>query len=130
LDVAGMSFAGTPGVVLGFNRHIAWGATVAVFDVNDEYLDKVHDGNVTIGGKDVAIVPVTEQFDYGDGNPQQITIETIPGHGVILPTVKDHRLVPRTNDTVVSIRWTGMEPSGELEAFLGMNKANNVDEAK
>jgi penicillin amidase len=130
LDVAGMSFAGTPGVVLGFDKHVAWGATVAVFDVNDVYLDTIHDGKVTIGGADVAIVPISDQIDYGDGNPQPFTIETVPGHGVILPEVKDHRFVARDVSQVMSIRWTGMEPSGELEAFLGLNRAANVDEAK
>ena len=131
LDVAGMSFAGTPGVVLGFNKHIAWGATVAVFDVNDVYVDKIKaDGTVTIGGKNVAIVPIVEQLDYGDGHPQSITIESIPGHGVIFPTVKDDRFVARAGTDVMAVRWTGMEPTGELEAFLALNRAKSVDEAK
>ena len=130
LDVAGMSFAGTPGVVLGFNKHIAWGATVAVYDVNDVYLDKIHDGKVTIGGKDVAIETIDEPFDYGDGHPQTITLETIPGHGVILPKLVDNKWVARTTDTVLAVRWTGMEPTNELQAFLGLDRAKDVDEAR
>ena len=33
LDVEGVCFAGLPGVVLGFNRHIAWGATTTYTSV-------------------------------------------------------------------------------------------------
>ncbi|MFI5298139.1 MAG: penicillin acylase family protein [Polyangiales bacterium] len=132
MDVAGMSFAGIPGVVLGFNKNIAWGATVAYFDVNDLYDDKISaDGHVMVGGKSVAIVPISETIDYGDGSgPQPITIETIPGHGVIFPDTKNNRWTPRTATEVVSYRWTGLEPSGEFEAFMNLARAANVDEAK
>jgi len=129
LDVSGMAFAGIPGVVLGFNKNIAWGATVAVFDVNDLYRDKIVDGKVKIGGVDVAVEAIEEQIDYGDGRKVPITIEAIPGHGVVLPTVVDHAYVKRTGSDVVAVRWTGMEPSGEFEAFMALAKATNVDEA-
>ena len=130
LDVAGMAFAGIPGVVLGFNKDIAWGATVSEFDVQDLYRDVIgKDGKVTVGGAKVDVVPITEMMDYGDGRPQPIVIETIPGHGVVLPNVQDNRFVPRTSGEVISYRWTGMEPSGELEAFLGLVHAKSVDEA-
>ncbi|MGZ3474036.1 MAG: penicillin acylase family protein [Polyangiales bacterium] len=130
LDVAGMSFAGIPGVVLGFNKNIAWGATVAVFDVNDVYRDKVVGDKVTIKGAPVDIVKIEETIDYGDGNPVPLTIESIPGHGNVFPTLQDHRFVPRTGDgEVLAVRWTGMEPSGEFEAFMNLNRAKNVDDA-
>jgi penicillin amidase len=132
LDIAGMSFSGIPGVVLGFNKNVAWGATVAYFDVNDLYDDKIGaDGHVMVGGKSVAIVPIQETIDYGDGTgPQSITIETIPGHGVILPDTVDGRWTPRTASEVVSYRWTGLEPSAEFEAFMKLARATNVDDAK
>ncbi len=129
LDVAGMAFSGIPGVVLGFNKNIAWGATVTEFDVQDLYADKIVGNQVKVGGAMVDIVPITEPFDYGDGKPQSITIETIPGHGFIFPTVVDNKFVPRTDTDVISYRWTGLEPTGEFEAFVALNQASNVDEA-
>ena len=137
LDVAGMAFAGIPGVVLGFNKNIAWGATVTEYDVTDVYRDKIvpdgKTGTVMVGGSPVAVTQVTEQLDYGDGRLEPVTIEFVPGHGVIMPTVKDNRFVPRDTTKpadVITYRWTGLEPTGELEAFVALNQAKNVDEAK
>ncbi|MEO7095821.1 MAG: penicillin acylase family protein, partial [Polyangiales bacterium] len=137
LDVAGMAFAGIPGVVLGFNKNIAWGATVTEYDVTDLYRDKIvpdgKTGTVMVGGKPVSVVQVNEQFDYGDGKLESITIESVPGHGIIMPTVVDNRFVARDTTKpadVVTYRWTGLEPTGELEAFVALNQAKNVDEAK
>jgi len=53
LDVAGMAFAGIPGVVLGYNQHVAWGATVAVYDVTDAYLETITPG---AGGENEVVV--------------------------------------------------------------------------
>lgn len=129
LDVAGMAFSGIPGVVLGFNKNIAWGATVAYFDVQDVYKDVVKDGKVSIKGADVAIEPIVEKLNYGNGPDVEITLEHIPGHGMVMPTVENDKWVPRKTSEVLAVRWTGMDPSGELEAFVALNKAKNVDEA-
>jgi penicillin amidase len=133
-DAAGMIFAGTPIVVLGFNKDISWGATVAVFDVQDLYRFKVDGDKVTVKGeggapKTIQIVRHEETIDYGDGTPVPIVIEEIPGYGFVTPTIVDDRWVPRTSDEVLSIRWTGMEPSAEYEAFFGLGKSKTTDEA-
>ncbi len=134
VDVAGMSFAGIPGIVLGFNERIAWGATVAGYDVNDVYRDVITDGKVTLKGPDgaskqVEVERIEETIDYGDGKPQTIVIEAIPGHGVVFPTIVNDRWVPRETSEVLAMRHTSMEPSRELEAFMGVNRAKTVDEA-
>jgi penicillin amidase len=40
LALSGVNFAGAPGIVLGHNGHIAWGATVVYSDVTDIYLER------------------------------------------------------------------------------------------
>ena len=40
-DVEGERFAGVPGVIIGHNRYIAWGATMNPLDVTDIYQEKV-----------------------------------------------------------------------------------------
>jgi penicillin G amidase len=128
LDVAGMSFAGIPGAVLGFNKNIAWGATVAVFDVNDAYRDVIKDNKVTVGGKSVDVKKIVEKFETGKGSVD-ITLEEIEGHGMVLPTFNGDNWVPRKTDEAITMRWTGMSPPGEFEAFMAVSKAKNVDEA-
>jgi penicillin amidase len=128
LDVGGISFSGIPGAVLGFNKNIAWGATVAVFDVNDAYRDVIKDGKVTIGGKQVAVEQIKEQLDFGSGKTE-ITLESVPEHGFVLPTFEGDRWVPRKTEEAISMRWTGMSAPGEFEAFMAVNRAKNVDAA-
>ena len=41
MDVEGEGFAGTPGVIIGHNRFIAWGATTNPMDVTDTYQEKI-----------------------------------------------------------------------------------------
>jgi penicillin amidase len=40
LSLSGVNFAGAPGIVLGHNGHVAWGATVAYSDVTDVYVER------------------------------------------------------------------------------------------
>ncbi len=40
LALSGVNFAGAPGIVLGHNGHIAWGATVVYSDVTDVYVER------------------------------------------------------------------------------------------
>lgn len=44
LDVAGFTLPGLPGVVVGFNRHVAWGATNAMVDDMDFAIETLDDG--------------------------------------------------------------------------------------
>ncbi len=46
MKVAGVTFPGSPGVVLGHNENIAWGATNVGPDVQDLYLEEF-DGKST-----------------------------------------------------------------------------------
>ncbi len=133
LDVSGMSFSGIPGAVLGFNKNIAWGATVAVFDVNDAYRDVIKDGKITIKGQDgatkqVAVEQIKEGVSTGSGKIE-ITLESVPDHGFVLPTFDGDTWVPRKSEEAISMRWTGMSEPGEFTAFMAINKAKNVDEA-
>ena len=43
LDVAGVGFPGVPGVIIGFNRDVAWTFTNTGTDVNDYYAEAVDD---------------------------------------------------------------------------------------
>lgn len=43
LDVAGLTLPGVPGVVVGYNRHVAWGATNAMVDDMDFAIETLDD---------------------------------------------------------------------------------------
>jgi len=53
IDVTGVSFPGTPGIVIGHNQHVAWGLTNAVSDVEDLYIEKFHPQNPIVSLADM-----------------------------------------------------------------------------
>ncbi|HZS41154.1 MAG TPA: penicillin acylase family protein [Polyangia bacterium] len=138
VDVMGVQFPGAPGVILGMNQHVAWGATVSNIDVTDVYSETiVACGNspcVMFKGAPVPLVPRTEMFGVGRFGQilrtQTVTFYDVPHHGPIVPRIKaDHTLEP-LGSTELSIRWTGHEPTDELRAVLGLNLAKSVAEAR
>ncbi|HWL88622.1 MAG TPA: penicillin acylase family protein, partial [Polyangiaceae bacterium] len=64
LDATGLAFPGVPGIILGFNDHVAWGATTANYDVTDVYQE-----TLTADGSGVVF--------NGNGVPFQKIHETI-----------------------------------------------------
>ncbi|HET9597992.1 MAG TPA: penicillin acylase family protein [Anaeromyxobacteraceae bacterium] len=128
--VAGVAFPGTPAVVIGHNDRIAWGNTVVGYDVTDVYVEQLDAGNqsVAFNGAQVPIQQVTEshRVRQQDGSvvDQPYPIALVPHHGPVLPGSLD----PAAH-TALSVRWTGHDPTFEVQAFLDVNKARSVDEA-
>src|SRR5207244_882013 len=45
LNVAGASAPCAPGIIIGHNRHIAWGITASMADVQDLYVERIDPGD-------------------------------------------------------------------------------------
>jgi penicillin amidase len=127
-DVAGVTFPGVPGVILGHNARIAWGATNTDPDVQDLVLETVDpaDPNRYIGpdGRSVPFTTRTERIEVAGSAPVDIVVrETV--HGPILNGVDD-RL---TDAPLMALRWTSihpdMGPDRTVEAFLALNAATD-----
>lgn len=144
LDVAGEGFVGSPGVVLGQNRWIMWGATTNPMDVTDTYLEAVRpdpsspSGLSTVhGGRLEHVEAIPETFrvnSVGDGRPDSVA-PVPPGNGVPAATL----IVPRRNNgpilqldqaagTALSVQYTGFSGTQEFETFLRWNEARNLDD--
>lgn len=143
LEVTGNSLAGTPMVVLGHNRRIAWGATVNPMDAVDFFLEKVvrdttspsglsivHDGQ----REHVLALPQTFLINQpSDGIPDNLK----PADSTQAPS--QILIVPRRNGgpmvAVVpllgiglSIQYTGFGGTREEETFYLWNRAENLDD--
>lgn len=139
LDVAGITFPGIPGVILGHNQHVAWGATTVNHDVTDYYLETIEPcaqggGDcVVFDGGQVPIETFTETIRVGAlgtiTDEYEVTYERVPHHGPILPVIADGELQPRPAGPAISVRYTGHQPTFELAAFQGLWRARTVDEA-
>ena len=134
LEVGGVAFPGIPGIILGHNENVAWGATVAGYDVADAYAEELSaDGkSVKLNGQDVAIEVIEEPIVIqGKDQPLVYKVQNVPHHGPILPSItKDHQIVaPDPAVGAISIKWTGLEPTDEIAAVFKLLQAKNVDDA-
>lgn len=133
LDVAGLSFPGIPGIILGSNEHIAWGATDAYYDVSDAWNETLTpDGkSVVFNGKPVAIETIKEVIPLQGGKSYTYNVQVVPHHGPILPTIdpKTNAVIPAAG-SAVSSHWTGQEATHDIESILGILRAKNVDDAR
>ncbi len=131
-DAIGYSFVGVPGVQVGHNRHIVWGATTNFADMQDIWAVEVADGMATLGNEEYAVETRTEriQVRQADGELREETLEVskIPGQGVFLP---DEVLpVPGSliSDRKLLLGWPGFVGTPELGGFFDYNRATDLDE--
>ena len=121
-DVAGVSFPGVPGVVLGHNARIAWGATNIDPDVQDLVIEKVDPADPNAYIREGASTPFDvrhEEIKVAGKEPFDLEIRSTV-HGPILNDV-DERL---KDAPPMAIRWTAnLEPDRTFEALLGLNRA-------
>lgn len=122
LDVAGVTIPGLPGVIIGYNRDVAWSFTNTGADVVDFYRETFDDP-----GR-----PSRYRLD-GEWEPLHSRVETYrgPGGGVLAvdTMVYTHRGPARsTEDGPVSMRWTVLDTPFTFEVFTGAARATTVKE--
>ncbi|MCZ7583116.1 MAG: penicillin acylase family protein [Deltaproteobacteria bacterium] len=125
----GSVFPGTPLTVIGANDNLAWGETVAGYDVLDVYeedlvLEDEEPVAVNFDGGEVDLIKVTLTFEVADADKATETADVyvVPHHGPIIPDSID-------GTTALSYRWTGHEPTQEIRAFVGLAQTSTVDDA-
>ena len=124
----GVTFPGVPGVIIGFNDHIAFGFTNAGRDVKDYYSIKFNDGS-------------KQEFWFDSSwQPTQIRIEEIKIKGadtfydtvaytVFGPVMYDNDFtVDSTSTGAIAVRWSAHDPSNEPLMWLKLNKARNYND--
>ncbi len=132
--VSGISFPGIPGIILGHNEHIGWGATTTGYDVSDVYAETLTaDGkSVQFEGKTVALETIDEVIGMQGGGSYTYQVKVVPHHGPILPEITaDHKVLPLDPmKGALSVKWTGFDATNEVAAIFGLLQATNVDEAR
>ena len=122
----GALFPGTPAVVIGANKNLAWGETVAGYDVLDVYAEQLtlQDGqpkSVLFNGRQVNVIVSPQTYNLRGASPQTQNIYVVPQHGPILPDSID-------GNTAMSFRWTGQDPTLEIETFFELREAASVQD--
>jgi len=142
LDVAGFSFSGVPGVVIGHNDRIAWGFTNLDPDVSDFYLERV-DGNRVLRGTTWEPLETRREVIKVAGKPDETITVRSTRHGPImsdvLPALDDAgerspvpvvegQTPPTQQDFAVSMAWTGLQPAKTADAIFALNVAQDFTE--
>ena len=147
-NVAGFTFAGVPGIIIGHNDRIAWGFTNVGPDVMDLYIERVNPDNPNqyeVNGQWVDFETRKELINVAGGDPVEITVR-VTRHGPVISetygplknenTDDDPEFVPfkervgieLPEQYVISLKWTALSPSTPFEAIWGFNKAQNWEE--
>jgi penicillin amidase len=129
LRVAGVTFPGSPGVTLGHNERIAWGATNLGPDVQDLYLETFDPENprrykTPAGWAEAEIRREQIKVRKAPTDPTTETIDyevTITRHGPIFFEEGEGR-----NRKRYALRWTSLDADAEqFLAFHQLNRARN-----
>lgn len=122
-EVSGVIFAGIPGIIVGHNDTIAWGVTNVGPDVQELYIEKRNPKDpyefqyLADWEKADVVDEVIKVKDKADVNYEVV----ITRHGPIISEFAHHD----KPGTALSLKWTALQPSKELEAVIMMNRSKN-----
>ncbi|TWG77177.1 penicillin amidase [Cellulosimicrobium cellulans J34] len=134
-DVAGFSFAGFPGVIIGHNAQLAWGLTNMGADVTDFFVERVRDDTYLRGDEWVPLESRTETLRVAGGDDVELEIRSTV-HGPIVSeaipatesAVGTPALDTRLGEYAVSLQWTALEPGRTADAVFAFNLAQDADD--
>jgi penicillin amidase len=138
--VAGASFPGAPGVIIGHNERIAWGVTNGMTDVQDVYIEKFDPADpmrYEFQGQWEQAEVVREEIVVRGQREPVIEEVRITRHGpVITPLIPGERPADDANPSssvdhpsseTLSLRWTALEPGRIFDAIVALNRAHSWD---
>jgi penicillin amidase len=136
-DVAGFTFSGMPGVVIGHNQSIAWGMTNLGADVSDLYLEKITDnGGYLRDGQEQKFATREETIKVAGGKDRKITVRST-NNGPLISDRSDEledvgKQAPvgnaapdRSDGYAVALRWTALDASNTMDAVFELNEARD-----
>jgi len=126
-DTVGATMPGIPAIAVGMNADAAWGMSSAMPDDADIYREELHPTDPTryaFRGEWRRLVVREEEIIIRGKGPQKVIIRSIPHGQADCPLLSD--LFPMASP--LSLRWTGLEPSPEMDALLKINWARTLEE--
>ncbi|WP_327696915.1 penicillin acylase family protein [Streptomyces sp. NBC_00459] len=135
-DVAGYTFAGMPGVIIGHNADIAWGMTNSGVDVTDLYLEKLSGDGYLYDGKTKPFTTREETIKVAGGASKKIVVRETE-NGPLLSDRSDELVKVGQKATVdasapdrgdgygIALRWTALDPGKSMDAVFLIDKASN-----
>jgi penicillin amidase len=146
MNVAGVTFAGAPGIAQGCNDRICWGSTINPMDVTDVYRERILlalgfiPRSTIFDGREEPLVILQQSFRVNQRSNGvvddivPVSVGPLEGGATLI--------VPRRNNgpivaidisnpqeiTGLSVQYAGFGPTRELDATLGFARARNLQE--
>ena len=151
-EVAGFSFSGLPGIVIGHNSDIAWGFTNLTTDVADLFIESVDGNKYWYDDAWHDMVLRTETIRVAGGEDVEITVRETAHGPIVSGLTGDFTAVanaPYTEhssgalqpidrgsmgdsfpytESAVALRWTALDAGSTAEAIFKLNTATNFSE--
>jgi penicillin amidase len=126
MHAAGVTFPGVPGIVLGHNESIAWGATNVGPDVQDLYVETIDaTGRAKTPTGSEAVTIRKEEIKY---RPNPLKPDTSSETLDVVET-RNGVVIMEEGTKRYALKWTARDPrNNEFEAFYFANRAKNWDE--
>ena len=136
-QAAGVSLAGVPAVIAGFNGKLAWGMTMVMADNQDIFLEKIkREGNQLVYLADGKGIPVRQRNQTFFIKGERAVRETIYAtrHGPLLNSVLESRKSPLqpmslSSGLGLAFKSTLLEGDQSLDAFFQLSRAQSVEQA-
>lgn len=130
-SVYGVSIPGTPGIILGFNKNIAWGVTNGYTDIMDWYKIEFKDESK----KEYRYGNEWKKTEFRDYEIRVRGGKTITERVAVTalgPIVYDLKQIPLKSDygQGLALKWGTVFPGNELSSFLLLGTSRNYYEAK
>ncbi len=128
VNVYGVSIPGTPSVIIGFNKDIAWGVTNGETDVKDWYKLKINK-DYTAYKMDNRWIKMNKRIEEIKMKDAKSFFDTVyyTEHG---PIVRDSSYKGKGENINFALKWTLHEPSNEFLGFIKLNRAKNYTDYK
>jgi penicillin G amidase len=137
LNAIGATLPGVPGVVLGRNDRIAWGATNVEPDTQDLFVLDIKDGAYATPNGPVKLEARDEIIKVKGAEDVKLTVRSsaygpiISDLGIVQKITGNSSSKPVIDGQAASLKWTGLEAGDTtLDAFIGFNYAKNWSDFK
>ncbi len=149
MNAWGVTFPGIPGIVLGCNLSLCWGATTNPMDVTDVYQERLVLDPATglpsatiFDGKPEPLVLIPQTYlvnQPGDGTVDNLVdaaLSPLDGGLTLVVPRRNHGpivavdLSDPANPIALSVQYTGWGPTRELDAFRLWDRAAGLDDFK
>jgi len=123
MRVSGVTVPGIPGIILGHNEHIAWGATNVGPDVQDLYIETFNEkgeSKTPTGWKAAEVRKESIAFRPSAFSPVTETVS------LDVHTTRNGPVILEEAGKRYALKWTALDPRNiDFETFYELNRAKN-----